>query len=175
MDERIGSGSQEVAPATLRAAQRGDPLAMAELLDALSPYVTRLCAPIALADAADAAQETLIVLLRGIGALREPAALYGWVRTIAVREAVRVARRRPLLADSPAGPLDLPAAGDPTLRVDVRDTLERLSPEHRAVLVLRDLDGMSEAAAARLLDVPTGTVKSRLARARRAFAKEWHR
>ena len=45
--------------------------------------------------------------------------------------------------------------------------------QHRAVLVLRDLEGMDEQAAAAALDVPLGTVRSRLSRARRTFRKAW--
>ncbi|WP_231635296.1 sigma factor-like helix-turn-helix DNA-binding protein [Luteipulveratus halotolerans] len=51
--------------------------------------------------------------------------------------------------------------------------LERLSPEHRAVLVLRDLEGVDEATTAQLLALPEGTIKSRLHRARRRFRTEW--
>jgi DNA-directed RNA polymerase specialized sigma24 family protein len=51
--------------------------------------------------------------------------------------------------------------------------LSRLSPEHRAVLVLRDLEGMDEQAAAAVLEVPAGTAKSRLHRARASFRKAW--
>ena len=47
------------------------------------------------------------------------------------------------------------------------------APEQRAILVLRDVDGLSEAEAARLLGVAEGTVKSRLHRARSAFARRW--
>ena len=57
--------------------------------------------------------------------------------------------------------------------VDVRDTLAQLAPEHRAILVLRDLVGLTEAEAASVLDIAPGTVKSRLHRARAAFRKQW--
>jgi DNA-directed RNA polymerase specialized sigma24 family protein len=77
----------------VRAAQVGDTMAMAELLEVLTPYVCRLCGPIALDDGADAAQEALIKILTGIGKLREPAALFGWTRAITIREAVRTARK----------------------------------------------------------------------------------
>jgi RNA polymerase sigma factor (sigma-70 family) len=146
---------------------------MNDLLDLLAPYVGRLCGPIALQDGPDAAQEALIAVFRGLGQLRDPAALFGWVRAIAVREAVRVARRGQA-GRTVTGPLaDLPAAGDPQLATDVLSVLARLAPEHRAVLVLRDLEGLDEQAAAALLQVPRGTVKSRLSRARRSFRKEW--
>jgi RNA polymerase sigma-70 factor (ECF subfamily) len=155
----------------VRAAQRGDTVAMNEVLDALTPYVGRICGPIALHDGADAAQEALIAIFRGLHSLQEPAALFGWARAIAVREAVRVARRGQ--RQRPAELADLPAADDPQLAIDVQDVLRRLSPEHRAVLVLRDLEGMDEHAAAAVLDVPTGTAKSRLHRARASFRKAW--
>jgi hypothetical protein len=58
--------------ALVRAAQRGDGLAMAELLDVLAPAVGRWCAPIALQDAQDAAQEALIAVFRGLSGLRDP-------------------------------------------------------------------------------------------------------
>jgi DNA-directed RNA polymerase specialized sigma24 family protein len=51
----------------------------------------------------------------------------------------------------------------------VARALADLSPEHRAVVVLVDGEGLDLAAAAALLEVPTGTVKSRLSRARAAM------
>ena len=51
--------------------------------------------------------------------------------------------------------------------------LRRLTPQQRAILVLRDLEGFSEAEAATLLGVERGTVKSRLHRARQAFRRRW--
>jgi RNA polymerase sigma factor (sigma-70 family) len=155
----------------VRAAQRGDTVALNELLDELTPYVGKICGPIALDDGPDAAQEALIAIFRGLRSLKEPAALFSWARAIAVREAVRVARRRQ--RNVPADLTELPAADDPQLAVHVRDVLARLSPEHRAVLVLRDLEGLDEQAAAAVLAVPTGTAKSRLHRARENFRKAW--
>lgn len=157
--------------ALVRGAQSGDHIAVGDLLDLLTPYVRRLCGPIALEEGADATQEALIVVLRSIGQLREPAALFGWVRTIAVREAVRVARRRPVTAELS----ELPARGDPQLAADLRDVLQRLSPQHRAVLLLREVEDLDESRTAALLAIPPGTVKSRLSRARLAFRKEWQR
>jgi RNA polymerase sigma factor (sigma-70 family) len=156
----------------VRAAQRGEPLALAALLRALGPYVGRICGAIALDDGDDAMQETMIRLLKGIHRLREPAALHGWVRRIAVREALKLARTRRTLV--PVEQLPEPPAGiGPEVRVEVTDTLRQLTPEQRAILFLRELEGFTEAEAAALLDIQVGTAKSRLHRARQAFRRRW--
>jgi RNA polymerase sigma-70 factor (ECF subfamily) len=160
-------------PDLVRAAQGGNSMAMAELLDVLAPYVARLCGPIALDDGADAAQEALITIFTSIRQLREPAALFGWARVIAIREAIRVARKARRAA--PAELADVPTPGDPQLASDVRDVLRRLAPHHRAILVLRDLEGLDEQTVSDMLAVSTGTAKSRLHRARRRFRQEWDR
>ncbi|MEV0149295.1 MULTISPECIES: sigma-70 family RNA polymerase sigma factor [unclassified Nonomuraea] len=146
-------------------------MAMNDLLSELTPYLGRICGPIALDSGQDAVQEALIAVFRNLRALREPDALYGWARAIAVREAVRIARRDNRIGSAEPG--DLPSRQDVEHAVDIRDVLERLTPEHRAVLVLRDVEGLDEATAARLLEVPVGTVKSRLARARLSFRRAW--
>lgn len=149
-------------------------MALGELMELLLPYVGRICGPIALQDGQDAAQEAMISILRGIGTLTEPEALFGWARVIAVREAVRVARRASRIQTDPAAAVEeLRAADDPQLAVDITDTLARLSPEHRAVLVLRDIEGLDEQQASQILAVRPGTVRSRLFRARTSFRKAW--
>ena len=147
-------------------------MAMDALVRVLTPYVGRICGSVALDRGDDAMQETFIAVLRNLRSLREPAALYGWVRRIAVRESVRQARAGDLAAvavDAPAPDIDLSGA------LDVRAVLAELTPEHRAVLVLRDMDGLAESEVAALLEIPEGTVKSRLHRARHEFAGRWHR
>ena len=59
----------------IRAAQRGDPLAMSGLMTELAPWVGRICRAIALDQGDDAMQETLIAVFRNLPTLREPAAL----------------------------------------------------------------------------------------------------
>lgn len=179
-----GSTEPSVAVATLKdveerelvvAAQRGDVLAMSRLMDRLAPWMARICGAIALEQADDAAQEALVQVFRDLRTLREPDALRGWARRIAVRESVRHAQRARAGAHAPgAAEATLAAdARDPALAPDVRAVLARLAPEQRAILVLRDLEGLSEEEAAAQLGVAKGTVKSRLFRAREAFAKRW--
>ncbi len=157
----------------VRAAQAGDSVAMAELLGQLEPIVGRICGAIALDQGPDAAQEALVQILRDLGQLRDPQRLVPWARRIAVREAVRMARRQRERAPAALEPSALPAVDDPELAAAVRMVLARLAPEQRAILALRDLAGLSEAEAAAELGVAQGTVKSRLHRARAAFLERW--
>jgi RNA polymerase sigma-70 factor (ECF subfamily) len=128
-------------------------MAMSLLRAELEPQVGRICGAIALADGEDAAQEAMVAAFRHLRELRAPGALRSWVRAIALREAVRMARRRsapptPELLDT------LPGREDVETAADIRDLLSRLTPEQRAVLVLRDLEGLEGVEAASLLDVP---------------------
>ncbi|MEU8496537.1 RNA polymerase sigma factor [Streptomyces lavendulae] len=167
----MSPADRERGVALARAARAGDTLALHALLDHLTPYITRICTPIALADGPDATQEALLAVFTALRSLRDPQALYGWVRAVSVREAVRVARRAARMR--PAELDDVPAGGDPQLAADIDDVLARLTPEHRAVLVLRDVEGLDEESAAALLRIPAGTAKSRLHRARTSFRKAW--
>ena len=88
---------------------------MDALVRALAPYVGRICGAIALERGDDAMQETFIAVLRNVRSLREPAALHGWVRRIAVREAVRAAGGRGTPAPAgvepaPVDPVDVASA-----------------------------------------------------------------
>ncbi|MFJ8542891.1 RNA polymerase sigma factor [Streptomyces sp. NPDC093586] len=150
------------------AARTGDVLALDALLEPLAPYVAALCRPIAPDHSSDAAQEALNAVFQGLPRLRDSRALYARVRTITVREAVRVARRAQ--RETPVCGLDdAPRPGGPEPAADVRDVLGRMSAEHRAVLVLRGLEGLDERSVSRILGISRGTVRSRLHRARRGF------
>jgi RNA polymerase sigma factor (sigma-70 family) len=164
-------GSRPLPPVEdlVRRAQRGDTLAMNQLLDLLLPRLGRICVAIALDDGPDALQECAIQILRGLPQLREPAALWSWARRIATHEAVRQAQRRPPVALAAE-----PSVSDATAeRLEVRAQLAQLPADHRAILVLRDLEGLEESEVAELLGVALGTVKSRLHRARQAFRAGW--
>ena len=157
----------------VRRAQGGDPDALRAIVDDLSAYLARICASIALDARDDALQESLISIVTNLATLRDPAALRAWARTIAVRESLRVVRatRR----DVPVAPEEFDGVGIPdgATSVDVEQILASLPPHHRAVLVLRELEGLSEAEVAVALDVSVGTVKSRTSRAKEAFIRRW--
>ncbi|HET9771325.1 MAG TPA: RNA polymerase sigma factor [Acidimicrobiia bacterium] len=157
----------------VRRAQKGDASALDALVDEVLPYAARVCGAVALDAGDDALQETMVAVIRNIGALREPAALRGWVRRIAVREAVRAARGGRSVPVDPADLQAVVAVPDGATPVEVREVLAGLPPEQRAVLVLRHVDGLREDEMAAALGVAPGTVKSRLHRARATFRTRW--
>lgn len=163
----------DVSTEVVRRAQRGDPRALDALVRELLPYLGRVCGAIALERGDDALQETMIAVVTHIGALKEPGALRGWARRIAVRESLRAARTSWVPAVEQDQLHAVARQGDPETAVDIRDALTSLSPDQRAVLVLQHLEGLSEQEIADVLNVARGTVKSRLSRARRAFRAEW--
>src|SRR3954452_13384300 len=157
----------------VRRAQLGDTDAMNALLTEIAPYVGRICGAVALGAGEDATQEALVAIFRNLPSLRDAIALRAWARRIAVREALRAAGRNRSVPVDPATLEAAVAAPDLSGSVDVLQVLAGLDPVHRAVLVLRHLDGLGEEEMADVLEVAPGTVKSRLHRARAAFKARW--
>lgn len=163
-----------VDPENVAAAQRGDALALDRLLDELAPYVRRLCVRIAPAAADDAAQESLLAIFQSLPSLRAPEAIMTWVRSVTVRTAIRLARRHDLETTVDETVMGRRACRSLEGLVDIDDALARLPVSQRVVLVLRTREGLSEQEIAAALGIPTGTVKSRLHRARAAFREVWN-
>ena len=162
-------------PGLVRAAQSGDAFALDELIDALHPLVRRIAGRIAGAQADDAAQEALLAIFRDLPKLRAPEAVISWASAVTARTAMRVERidRRQRGQASTAEPEFL-SPGVDFDALELTDVLSRLPARDHAVLVLRDLQGLSEHDVADALGVPLGTVKSRLHRARKRFREEWN-
>ncbi len=66
-------------------------------------------------------------------------------------------------------PEETPAASDPAVVQQVRDALAQLEPHEREIVLLREYQGLSYDEIAQVLDVPVGTVRSRLFRAKMAL------
>ncbi len=126
------------------------------------------------ADAEDLIQETFAAVLKS--RFRGEASVRTWLVQILVRRAGMLRRwrsRHPVyrmdaeLADGDAvGATNANEAVQTDARLDLSTMLERLSPEHRAVIVLRELEGLSYEQIATVLRIPRGTVESSLHRAR---------
>jgi len=126
------------------------------------------------ADAEDAAQETYLAVTKTLAKFRGESRVSTWVYRIAIRSALRVKSRRPAtepleveLASEPRDP-----AIDRERSRQIRRALSRLSFEHKTVLALFSLDGLSHREIAETLGIPEGTVWSRLHLARKKLAAE---
>jgi len=129
------------------------------------------------ATAEDALQDTFLSVFRALPGFRADARLSTWMYRIAVREALRhrareVSRRVEGMEEEPAAPF----AGDPAIRREESEALRRalgqLSADHRAVLSLFAVDGLSHREIGEILGVPEGTIWSRLHAARKRLAAE---
>jgi RNA polymerase sigma-70 factor (ECF subfamily) len=131
------------------------------------------------AEAEDVVQDAFLLAFTKLETFKGNSAFFTWLYRIAYNVAVtRIRRRKPTVSLSGksenSGPMDFadtgPAPGD---RIEQQEkvyqlnkALERLSTEHRAILVLREMDDLDYDAISEILDLPIGTVRSRLHRAR---------
>ena len=165
--------------ALVERARQGDHAAFHELVDRHARWLYGLAASLvgAGADAEDVVQETLSGAFRGLSGYRGGSSVRTWLARIAVRQAAAHHRRRKRPMDLAALARRREAAGQggPAeavgARLDVNAAIRRLSPEHRVVVVLREMQGLSYDEIAEVLAVPRGTVESRLHRARRELAE----
>jgi RNA polymerase sigma factor (sigma-70 family) len=161
------------AEQVVSAAQQGDPDAIATLVSGSHAHVQRFARTLCSTpqDAEDAAQEALIVLYQKIGTLRVAAALGSWMFSIVRNECIRRSRVKLSRPIFPA--MTEPSAEDATLaRLEIEriiDSIAELPLEQRAVLVLRDIQGLSGAATAQALGLSRPAMKSRLHRGREAL------
>lgn len=152
----------------LRRAGAGDSAAFHALVDRHAQRLYRLAVSLIgnAADAEDVLQETFIGAFRGLRSFQGRASVKTWLTRILVLQAGQWRRDRRRRRFEPMG--DSIAAAGPSAEagLDVRAAIGQLSPEHREVLVLREFERMSYEEIAEALDVPRGTVESRLHRAR---------
>jgi RNA polymerase sigma-70 factor, ECF subfamily len=175
--EGFAALEREVEPAVLRRAQRGDHGAFHEIVDHYEGRL-RVLAYHLLRDADqmnDALQDTFVRAWGGLPGFREEAALGTWLYRICYRvclDHLRRQRVRPAgeeLADQLADTSDDYAGL--ALREQVSAALALLPVEQRAVLLLVDREGYDYGSVAEALEVPVGTVASRLSLARAAMRR----
>ncbi|MEN8041236.1 MAG: RNA polymerase sigma factor SigM [Actinomycetota bacterium] len=128
--------------------------------------------------ALDATQDTFLTVFRKADRYKAQAAFSTWLYRVTVNTCYdhlrREKRKRADSLPETYDPID-PQAMDPfeavEARPDIEEALSALSPEFRAAVVLVDMQGLSLEMASDTLDVPVGTVKSRVFRARRQLAQ----
>jgi len=133
-------------------------------------------------EAADASQDTFLAALRKLNTFRGDSAFTTWLHRVAVNacyDSLRKKRRRPLLQivrdeddERPEPALPAPDhADDVVFSVDVARALLEISEEFRMVLVMADVQDLPYDEIASVLEIPVGTVKSRVFRGRAALGR----
>ncbi len=158
-------------------AQQGDAEAMNRLLARHYDRLYAVCRRVAGndADAADGCQEALLAIVRGIPRFDGRSTFRTWsyrVATNACLDELRRRKRRPVAVEEvPETPSDEPSIDQRLAdRMSLDGALGQLPEEFRVPIVLRDVAGLDYAEIAETLEIPPGTVRSRIARGRRHLA-----
>lgn len=125
-------------------------------------------------DAEDVAQEVFVRAFSKIQQFRGEADLFTWLYRITLNTCIQ-RRRRARDTHSEVEPTSSPdsIAAQVETRLGVEHALDQLTPPLRIVLVLREMHDLSYEEIAAVLDIPVGTVRSRLSEARRKFREVW--
>jgi RNA polymerase sigma-70 factor (ECF subfamily) len=171
---RVEGHNPEASDVVLvRRAANGDGKAFHQLVDRHADRMYRLAVSMVgnAVDAEDVLQETFAGAFKGLKGFQERSSVKTWLTRILVMQAARLRRDRKRRIEIP-GDTDearVVASGEAGLvgaKIDVGAAMALLSPEHRQVLLLREFEQMSYEEIAGVLDIPRGTVESRLHRAR---------
>ena len=183
--------TQEPDPTLLRRAQAGDEAAFGVIMRANYERTFRLVCAILHneADARDVCQEVWLTVWKQLPTFRADSRFSTWLHPIATRRALDHLRKRRRWFDRflpfDTGDANAVEVAEPATNEDavslaegnetvtrVRAALASLPPKHRAVLALRELEGLSYEEIAQATGIPTGTVMSRLHHARRLLAEK---
>ncbi|MDB5303787.1 MAG: polymerase, sigma-24 subunit, RpoE [Phycisphaerales bacterium] len=178
---------QTADPELVERIKNGDKAAFSELAGRYADPLFGLAYSLvgSAADAEDIVQEAMLAALRKIGSFEGRSSVLTWLRSIVVFQASKTRRSRRVRTAIPLHDHeDLASANDSRLRsgsgtaavdsrVDAMAMLETLSPEHRAIVVLRELQQMSYEEISKTMGIPLGTVESRLYRARQELRQRF--
>ncbi len=167
----------------IQRAQKGDAAAFEQLVTAYERkvYALALRSTGSEADAADLTQEVFLRAWRSLNSFRGDSTVSTWLYRITMNICIDFSRKKSLqlvpLADEEGNELPLPdrrttnspeaALENQELSRELNTALKQLTPEHRQAILLRDVSGLTYQEIGRMLALEEGTVKSRLARARR--------
>ncbi len=150
----------------VEAAAMGDAAQLDRLIESVWPTAYRVAFAVLgeRGEAEDAAQEACVILCRSISSLRSQDAFRVWFYRIVVREAAAIKRRRGRALTQPAAQYVL---SDQAASMDIWSALRSLPHNLREVVVLRYFEDLNSSEIAEALNVPAGTVRFRLMRAKR--------
>ena len=154
--------------------QAGNRQAFERLLDTYETRVYRLALRYtdSVPDAEDVTQEIFLAIYRSLGTFRGQSALSTWIYRVAMNHCLEFRRKRKwdnvplneelLLVSNDWRDDPVQSANQRELSERIDDAIRRLSPVHRDVILLHEFQGLTYQEVAAALDVPVGTVKSRL-------------
>lgn len=119
----------------------------------------------------DLTQDCFVRIWKGLANLEEPSFLGTWIYKVAVNTALDAVRKKKPQFSVPLEIVDKSATSH-EIKLTVAELLSALPPDARTILVLCDMEGCTRVEAAKILSIPEGTVKSRLANARK-LAREF--
>jgi RNA polymerase sigma-70 factor (ECF subfamily) len=164
--------TENEAVEVVEACKNGDPVAQRRLYDASHQNVYRLVVRmVGVQDAADVTQQVFLQAFRKIAQFSGRSQFGTWIYRVAVNESLQHLRkakrsRMQILEQEPTD-----CSPDGQQNVEDKELLEQaltqLEPELRSTFLLREIEGLSYGAIAEALEIPEGTVGSRLNRARR--------
>ena len=175
----IHNGKTVQEPELIRRSKGGSREAFGQLVSRYQVPVYRVIRGIlgSPSESEDIAQEVFLKAYANLAKFRGESGFFTWLYRIAVNEALR-ARKRRSFANADALPeVEAPAPAPPEEDAPTLATLEKLlkklSDEFRSIVVLRDIEGLSYTEIAETLELPIGTVESRLFRARQELRALW--
>ena len=188
--------------ALLSAHRAGDPTALSELLESYQDRLFSVCMRMVNSPdtAADLTQEAMVKVIQGLDAFAGRSKLSTWMIRVTMNVCLthrrRMRLRNHLSIDLPSAGMHGDEAGAATIastlisdqEIDAEETLESresrhrlyramdaMDPHQRAILILRDVQDLDYKQIAEILEIPQGTVKSRLFRARAALREHIER
>ncbi len=156
----------------------GEEKAIRWVLDRYRERVVRLAAHVLhnSREAEDVAQEAFIKAFKQIGQFRGESGFYAWLYRIVVNICLDRMRRKSVTSELPFDetlPQTISVNPDIEKRLAVQQVMNSLSVPMRAALTLREVEGLDYSEIAEVLNIPVGTVRSRLNSARDQFRKKW--
>lgn len=184
-------GSREADLEMVRAVLEGDATAYRELVEKYQNRVYGMVYGMLRnrEDARDIAQEAFVKAYRNLGSFRMDSSFYTWLYRIAMNLAIDHTRKRKRQAttgfddaiaarDEDGGIAEVHHGDNPgrqlerkQLYAQIMDALEKLPEDQKQVILLRELEGLSYKEIADVMDIPEGTVMSRLFYARKKLQK----
>jgi RNA polymerase sigma-70 factor (ECF subfamily) len=170
----MGKGAGAVEQVNdVKLAQKGNKDAFVRLITAAEKSMYRVARAILKSDneCADAIQESILKAYKSMGGLREPQYFKTWLTKILINECNRILKNNRKIIPIEEY-MDQAYTLDAYEKIEIQEAVSSLDDEFRVVVILFYFEDMTIKDIAQMLEIPEGTVKSRLSRARERLSKQ---